>query len=263
MSARVRGTLVLVLGFVALRLVITGSFDRYVKPGMRWPLIACGVVLVVLGLATSIWGEEDDAVDEPGPGAPGHGHGDGHGHGGGDGEDAADAHDHRHVPRVGWLLVLPLVVLLLVAPPALGADAASREAVPLPRYQGSTFPPLDAGNDGVAPLALTEFVDRALWDDAGSLDDQPVRLIGLVVHDDEVPGGFLLTRFVVSCCAADAFPVQIGVVGGGRPPQDSWVEVEGTLVPPPALDPDATELPLLELDATSVRPVDEPANPYE
>jgi len=250
-SARVRGTLVLVLGFVALRLVITGSFDRYVKPGMRWPLISCGVVLVLLGLATSIWGDEDDH---------GHEHDAGHDH---DGEPAAESDVHQHVPRVGWLLVLPLVVLLLVAPPALGADAASREAAPLPRYQGSTFPPLDASADGVAALGLTEFVDRALWDDAGSVADQPVRLTGLVVHDDDVPGGFLLTRFVVSCCAADAIPVQIGVVGGGRPPQDSWVEVEGTLVPPPALDRDATELPLLELDATSVRPIDEPANPYE
>lgn len=254
MSARVRGTLVLVLGFVALRLVITGSFDRYVKPGMRWPLVACGVVLVQLGLATSIWGDEAD--DEAGH----HGGGDGHRHGG---DADGEAHDHHHVPRVGWLLVLPLVVLLLVAPPALGADAASREAAPLPRYQGSAFPPLDVGGDGVAALGLTEFVDRALWDDAHSVEDQPVRLTGLVVHDDDVPDGFLLTRFVVSCCAADAIPVQTGVVGGGRPPQDTWVEVEGTLVAPPAIDPDATELPLIELEATAVRPIDEPANPYE
>ena len=257
MSARVRGTLVLVLGFVALRLVITGSFGRYVKPGMRWPLIVSGVVLVLLGLATSIWGDEGDETDH----GRGRGRRDRNGH-----RHAAEPqgeHDHRHVPRVGWLLVVPLVVLLLVAPPALGADAASREPAPLPRYQGSTFPPLDAGADGVAPLGLTEFVDRALWDDAQSVEDQPVRLTGLVVHDDDAPDGFLLTRFVVSCCAADAIPVQIGVVGGGRPVQDSWVEVEGTLVPPPPIDRDATELPLLELEATSLRPIDEPSNPYE
>ncbi len=252
MSARVRGTLVLVLGFVALRLVITGSFDRYVKPGLRWPLIASGIVLVVLGLATSL---SDDT-----------GH-DGTDDGGDDGShrrhDEGDGHEHHHVPRVGWLLVLPLVVLLLVAPPALGADAASREPAPLPTYQGSTFPPLDTDGAGVAEIPVTEFVDRALWDDADSLDDQPVRLTGLVVHDDDVPGGFLLTRFVLSCCAADAIPVQVGVVDGGRPAQDSWVEVEGTLVPPPPLDRDATELPLLELEATAVRPIDEPSNPYE
>lgn len=245
-----RGTLVLVLGFVALRLVVTGSFDRYVKPGMRWPLVLAGVVLVGLGLATSIFGDDDgDAAH----------HAD-HDH---DHEHAGEGHDHRHVPRIGWLLVLPLAVLLLVAPPALGADAASREAAPMPQYQGTAFPPVEADATGVAALPLTEFVDRALWDEAHSLDDQPVRLQGLVAHSDEVPGGFLLTRFVVTCCAADAIPVQVAVVGGGTPPQDSWVEVEGTLVPPPPVDPDATELPRLEVDATAVRSIDEPANPYE
>ena len=257
MSGRVRGTLVLVLGFVALRLVVTGSFDRYVKPGMRWPLVLAGVVLVGLGLATSIFGDDEAAVGDTVPDTGGDHdhprHDDGHG----------DGHDHRHVPRIGWLLVLPLAVLLLVAPPALGADAASREAAPMPQYQGTAFPPLDADAAGVAALPLTEFVDRALWDEAHSLDDQPVRLQGLVAHSDETPGGFLLTRFVVTCCAADAIPVQVAVLRGGTPPEDSWVEVVGTLVPPPPVDPDATTLPRLEVDATAVRAIDEPANPYE
>lgn len=256
MSGRVRGTLVLVLGFVALRLVVTGSFDRYVKPGMRWPLVLAGVVLVGLGLATSAFGDDEDQD----PADDDRGHRRGHDHGA---AEDGDGHDHRHVPRIGWLLVLPLAVLLLVAPPALGADAASREAAPMPQYQGTAFPPVEPDATGVAALPLTEFVDRALWDEAHSLDDQPVRLQGLVAHSDEVPGGFLLTRFVVTCCAADAIPVQVAVLDGGTPPEDHWVEVVGTLVPPPPIDPDATELPRLEVDATSVRAIDEPANPYE
>ena len=46
-----------------------------------------------------------------------------HGHGG------ADAHGHYHsTSKAPWLILLPVLVLLLVAPPALGADAVARNA---------------------------------------------------------------------------------------------------------------------------------------
>ncbi|HEX6245842.1 MAG TPA: hypothetical protein VFZ61_33185, partial [Polyangiales bacterium] len=46
-----------------------------------------------------------------------HDHDHDHGHG----------HDHgHHEPRVGWLLILPVLGLLLVAPPALGSYAAGQ-----------------------------------------------------------------------------------------------------------------------------------------
>ena len=253
MNRRTQGVLLLVAGLVALRLVVNGSFESYVKPGMFWPLLLSGGILVVLGFATSFRGaaEDDRALA-------------------GEGEETADSagadddgHHHHRGPTVAWLLVVPLVVLLLVAPAPLGADAARRQEARAPVYLGTEFPPLAPGAHGVAELPVTEVIDRALWDSAGSLDSAPVRVEGLVVHDDALPDGFLLTRFVLSCCAADAIPVQVGVVGGGRPAEDEWVVVEGTVVPPPDVGPDEVQLPRIDIEASSVQPAPRPGDPYE
>jgi uncharacterized repeat protein (TIGR03943 family) len=87
-----------------------------------------------------------------------------------------------------------------------------------------------------------------------------VRLVGFVVPDPQ-PQGFLLTRFAISCCAADAIPMQVAVLAaqGGIPPPDTWVEVEGTWQPPVSGD---TRLPPI-LRPTSVLRIDPPADPYE
>ena len=250
MNRKTQGVLLLVAGLVALRLVVTRTFDSYVKLSMYWPLLLAGGVLVVLGFATSFRGAaEEDRATSGEPGGP----------------DAADHADHHHGRglTIGWLLVLPLVVLLLVAPAPLGADAARRQEARAPVYLGTEFPPLTASADGVAELRITETIDRALWDSADSLDGTPIRLEGLVVHSDELPDGFLLTRFVLSCCAADAIPVQVGIVGGGRPAEDTWVEVEGTVVPAPAVAPDTVDLPRVDVEATSVREVPRPGDTYE
>ncbi|MBL8777799.1 MAG: TIGR03943 family protein [Acidimicrobiales bacterium] len=267
MNRKTQGVLLLVAGLVALRLVVTRTFDSYVKLSMYWPLLLAGGVLVALGFATSFRGatEEDLAASDAHDSDAGH-LGDHEGPGADAGQEGQDEHaDHHHSrgPTIGWLLVLPLVVLLLVAPAPLGADAARRQEARAPVYLGTEFPPLPATADGVAELRITETIDRALWDSADSLDDTPVRLEGLVVHSDEVPDGFLLTRFVLSCCAADAIPVQVGVVGGGRPAEDAWVEVEGTVVPAPAVAPDTVDLPRVDLEATSVREVPRPGDTYE
>ena len=256
MNRKTQGVLLLVAGLVALRLVVTRTFDSYVKLSMYWPLLLAGGVLVALGFATSFRGaaEEDRA-------ASGETDADNL-HDQGDAEDHAD-HHHGRGPAIGWLLVLPLVVLLLGAPAPLGADAARRQEARAPVYLGTEFPPLPATPDGVAELGVTDLIDRALWDTSDSLTDAPVRIEGLVVHSDDLPDGFLLTRFVLSCCAADAIPVQVGIVGGGRPAEDTWVEVEGTVVPPPTLAPDTIDLPRVDLEATSVREVPRPGDTYE
>ena len=55
-------------------------------------------------------------------------------------------HDHGgHGPRVAWLLLLPVLTIFLVAPPALGSYAALDDAdsVPQPSASCRRFPPGD------------------------------------------------------------------------------------------------------------------------
>jgi uncharacterized repeat protein (TIGR03943 family) len=247
MSPEAQAGLVGAIGIVAIRLVVTDAFLAYVKPGMRIPLLAAGSILVLLGGATMIkafvTGTERSHA--------GHGHED-HGHG---------------ASRVAYLLVLPLVTIVLVAPAPLGAYAAAREggdraaAQVVPEVRGVAYPGLPAPRDGAVDLRIGEFLERVYYDEARSLEGTPVRLIGFAVNIPERDDAFLLSRFVISCCAADAFPMQAIVKTPAVPANDTWLEVVGTW------DPDDLGLGQAgrsaTLISTSVQPIDPPANPYE
>ena len=47
------------------------------------------------------------------------------------------------------------------------------------------------------------------------------------------------------------------------PAEDTWVEVEGAIVPAPAPAPDTVDLPRVDVEATSVREVPRPGDTYE
>jgi uncharacterized repeat protein (TIGR03943 family) len=253
--------LLLLTALVALRLVVAGTYDTYVRAGMRIPLLLASGFLALLGLATAFRGAlaadrravaRRDGVDLDDPS-------DDHGH-----DLGAPSDDHDHRPSIGWLLAAPLTVLVLIAPPALGADAAGRQDAYAPQLGQSRFPELPAPVDGAVDLRLAAFVDRALWDAGESLDGTPVRLEGFVDQDASVPDGFLLTRFQIACCAADAVPIRVAVLEPPAvPDEDQWVRVTGVLVPPPPFDPAASTYPVVELTARSVEEIPEPASPYE
>lgn len=255
MSRRAQGILLLLIGLVAVRLVLSGTYDSYVQPGMRIPLLLASAFLIAVGVGTAFaaaWtaDREHKAAVDDGPA---------------DRDDHGDDHQHDHQPKVGWLLVAPLAVLLLIAPAPLGADAASRQdSYVAPEPQGSVFPALDPPENGAVDLRVGEFIDRAYWDEARSLDGTPVRLRGFVVQNPEVDGDFVLARFRIACCAADAIPAKVVVAGDGTiPEQDTWVAVTGVLAP--GIEPDlrANDFPPVTIDATDVTPIEEPANPYE
>lgn len=225
MNAQVQGTLVAVAGIGAAQLAASGAYLDYLKPGMRVPLLAAGMTMLVLGTLTVV--RALVIRDRRGSAGP---------------ERHDDQGDHaghgEHAPRVAWLLVLPLLALVLVDPPALGADAARRDtasATPAPAA-GHRFGELPAPRDGAVNLSTGDFLARAYHDEDESLAGVRVRLTGFVVHDHEVPDGYLLTRFAMVCCAGDALPLQITVRGldGPPPPEDTWLEVVGEWIPPAA-----------------------------
>jgi uncharacterized repeat protein (TIGR03943 family) len=102
---------------------------------------------------------------------------------------------------------------------------------------------------------LLEFGQRALERDGESFDGASVRLTGFVAGRDG--DGFRLARYQIACCAADAAPVVIRVIGvhGSLPAPDQWVTVTGRF------QPGGGDLPVLA--ATTVAPIPPPDEPYE
>lgn len=267
MNRQAQAVVLLLVGGAVLRTSLTDLYLRYVKAGLQPFLIAAGVVLVAAAVAT-LWYElgprgagavedpsaeavekprnDDEAVegprndDEAVVPAVAHGHG----------------HGHRE-PRVAWLLVLPVFALLLVAPPPLGSYAAGRAGTSL--QEVSDFPPLPAGDP--ARISVLDYATRAVFDDGRSLAGRRVRISGFVVIERGEP---YLTRMVVSCCAADARPVKVGMSGDVPQglPADSWLEVTGRYIEKSTRD-DVNGGIIPYIDVSEVKPIQAPSQQYE
>lgn len=115
-------------------------------------------------------------------------------------------------------------------------------------------------------MTVSEFVGRALFDEHASLRGVRVRLVGFVAAGHaRAPGSFVLVRFAMFCCAADAVPMRVLVLGAGAAPApDSWVEVVGVWRPAPPQPPGRFNPAMTPvLDSMTVRSTEEPADPYD
>ncbi len=153
------------------------------------------------------------------------------------------------------VIALPVVVVLALPPASLGTYAASRRS----SYAGAGIAASRAGVasgelsliDVAAALRSRESM-RALVRRAGS----DVSFVGFVARDPRgAPDELVLTRFLVSCCVADALSVQVRVVGAppGRFEDDQWIRVTGKLYPV------GREV---IVDATQISPTKRPKRPY-
>jgi uncharacterized repeat protein (TIGR03943 family) len=227
-------TLVL-LGSTAVRLVLSDEHLRYVKPSFGPFLLVAGIALCVLGVALGIAlaraDDDDPAVHHPGP-------------------------------RIGLLLLAPVAVVFVVAPPALGAYAAERSGVREPELSEVQAAPLaEIGPDGYRRATLDDYTTRAFWDLEPSYGGEPVALEGFVTPREG--GGWYLTRIQIACCAADGSALKVVVRGGGAaPPADTWVRVEGRGIGTLAEELRAEDA-LGELVAEWVTEIEEPVSPYE
>jgi uncharacterized repeat protein (TIGR03943 family) len=157
-----------------------------------------------------------------------------------------------HGGHTPWLLLAPVLVIALVAPPALGADAVGRAGASNAVRESDVFGPLPA------ELSVAEFVQRAVWDTSGSLDGREVGLTGFVVRHGAATE---LARLTIACCAADARPNRVRLVGAtGDHAADTWLQVRGVLQAGSAT-PANGHVPALTV--TSVRTIPPPPDPYE
>ena len=191
--------LLAITGAVLLRMAVGDAYLRYVNSWMRWPLIACGVLLIGLALV-DVFREQGSQDDE----------------------------HEAHVPRAAWLLFAPSLVFFLIAPPALGAHFAERAqsaVVPVETSNDPVFAPLP--EDDPLPIVLDEVLFRAAYDDGETLAGRRLELTGFVSRD---ASGWYVTQFAMNCCAADAYVLRVLASGADAPPDDQWVRVVGTHV---------------------------------
>jgi len=185
-------------------------------------------------------------------------------------------HEHEHNPgghshALSWggvfLVALPMVLGILTPPQPLGVAALANRDMDL---QLNSTRQTVAGQSAAARPLEKAAVDKNIldwWRDFRTIPDanhalagQAVKAIGFVYKDDRYgKNAFMLTRFTVSCCVADASAVGLLVQSPESETltDDIWVEVSGTFV---ASERENWKLPIVV--AQTVARIDVPDQPY-
>jgi putative membrane protein len=126
------------------------------------------------------------------------------------------------------ILIVPVVYLWTLYGQSLGTDAFAKRLLP----SGQSVPLNTADFEQKPSTALSGYVatllDLILY--AEQFNGKPVTVEGMVFRGAGVDkNSFLLFRFAVTCCAADALPFSIRVHTASEAglKNDTWVRVEG------------------------------------
>ena len=160
-----------------------------------------------------------------------------------------------------WM-VIPLLLGMFVPARALGTSAISNRGITVSSpftIQGATN--TQALDRPAEQRTVLDWI-RAFHaqSDPHSLDGETVDVIGFVYHDPRLKTDqFLIGRYAISCCIADATAIGITVNWGqsGALQDNNWVRVQGTLS---ASVLDGQPVPVIAAD--QVNPITEPDQPY-
>lgn len=172
-------------------------------------------------------------------------------------------HEHDHAPSSIslWVMLIPLAIGLLIPARPLDSSAFSTKGF-------NTSAPL-VSSDSSARIFETESEERNIldWlklfnyqDDITEFIGQRASVVGFIYFDEALTGDqFYVSRFVVSCCAADGFAIAMPVRwdDASALQQDAWVVVKGTVE---SVDLNGRRVPMIA--AESVDAVGVPDQPY-
>lgn len=186
----------------------------------------------------------------------------------------AEPHQHDHEPTrprrirgiegASLAAVTALVLGALILPPATlsSATAENRSSNEVDALGGANIPEGDVGAEIFATLTVRDWASLLSQNQNPSFyRGKPVSTVGIVTVSESSDDVFLLTRFVVTCCAVDAQPVSIPVYLPGWQQDlavDSWVRIEGGFQPSPS---GATQAPVI-LVPVEITPEEVPREPY-
>ena len=238
-------------GILFLKYVITGQIKLLIHPNYIGLVLATSIVLLVLAVIQGLQILRRNL-------------------------NQADSSEHITLfsPNFSSSLLLIVAVLGLFIPPnVLSSQAALQRGVtdtlPLTRFQPQSF------------RTSTKPEERSLFDWVRTLNvypepdayrGQPANVKGFVIHLPEFPDNYIfLARFVVTCCAVDAYPIGIPIQledSRDNYPQDKWLIVQGTMKTAtlPTIDSNdesEKEQRQLVLVAKSVEEIPTPSDPYD
>lgn len=233
----IKTAILLGMGIYLTILIVSGNLTNYINIRFAWLAYVGAVLFFLLGLV-SLYATMKQAETPP--------------------TYYGQAEDRYNITwGILAIVALPLILAVLIPSRPLGAEAITG---------GISFK--SVGVDSATAFSRSP-LDRNILDwlrafnnseTPAEFNDMPVDVIGFVYREPNfLPKDFMVSRFTMSCCAADAFAIGLPVTfeDASDFTDGTWVRVQGELK---ANDFDDQFIPVLY--ATSVEVVEQPKQPY-
>lgn len=182
------------------------------------------------------------------------------------GSSPASALQHLAFLPMGFgsgLLVAIACVGILYTPRPFASDIALQRGVTDTLMMTRSQPQSFRVSNNPENRSLLDWIRTInVYPEPDAYSGDPVNVDGFVVYPPDLPDDYLMiSRFIITCCAADAYPVGLPVkVKGDRTafPADDWFRVQGSM---------ATETlngqRQLVIQGESLESIPTPRNPYD
>lgn len=234
-------------GLLLLKYAITGEYRVLIHPNYFYLMVLSGILLIVISLFKTKQLLQTN-------------------------NQTAEQHLTIFPPGIGSsLLLIAAIAGLLIPPTVLTSQTALQrgvsETLPTTSYQPESF----ATNTKPEERSLIDWIRTInAYPEPDAYAGQPAKLTGFVINLPELPNNyFLISRFVLTCCAVDAYPLFIPVE---LPPDsssydaDSWLEVTGKMTVRTLKIRDRSDTPKEQrrvvLLAEDVKIIPTPKDPY-
>lgn len=234
---------VLAWGGLLLKFYFTNQINTLLHPDYVWLTIAAAGVLLLLG-GLKGWSLVMRRSNQP--------------------TNAAVQHANRLRPSWGSALLLLIALLGLGFTPRpftsqVALERGVTETLTMTRSQPQSF----RGTDAPTEKSLVDWVRTlSVYPEPDAYTGKPAKVDGFVLYRPDLPDNYLmLSRFVITCCAADAYPIGLPVKlnqSRSQYPADQWFRVEGKMI----TETLAGQRQLV-IQAESLSAIPEPKNPYD
>ncbi|MTJ09931.1 MULTISPECIES: TIGR03943 family protein [unclassified Anabaena] len=228
-------------GILMLKYWLTGKLYLLIHPDFFWLVILAGIALLIIGFSKGLQLLKHRRRPEI-PNA---------------------SHMSLFPPGWGSFLLLTTAILgLMITPRVFASEKALERGIT--ELTGTSRAQPQAFRATMRPeeRSLVDWVRTLnVYPEPDAYTGQKVKVQGFVIHPPNVGEEYiLLARFVLSCCAADAYPVGLPVqIPESRQqyPQDTWLEIEGQMT-----TQTVAEKRQLTIKANTLKKIPQPQNPY-
>ncbi|MGH1394140.1 MAG: TIGR03943 family putative permease subunit [Trichormus sp.] len=230
-------------GVLMLRYWLNGKLNLLIHPNFFGLVVAGGIALIALGLlkAQELWTRRRRQ------------------------RDVAPNPQHINFFAPGWgssLLLFTAILGLIITPQVFASDKALQRGVTDLLSTARVQPQAFRVTIRPEERSLVDWVRTlSVYPEPDSYTGQKVKVQGFVIHPPDMGKEYIfIARFVLTCCAADAYPIGLPVKlskGQERYSPDTWLEIEGQMVTETINDKRQ-----LTIAANSLKKIPQPENPY-